>query len=218
MEKARNLKGKIIVFIITITSLIGCNKNYQIELLLEEEIGVINYEKSKIYDTKISYSDSILLVLNYDLGHSNFYASTASLKLLKYGKTITKENQECKKIETIYYNIQDSLNLEEISIEKLIYGKINIKNSNKIQIKKINENILVKLSYEDTGITELIINKKGREFKQILSKNIFPSSPIINMYDINGDSNKDLFIFYPCNDYWDSKCYRVVVYDISSFL
>jgi hypothetical protein len=76
---------------------------------------------------------------------------------------------------------------------------------------------LVRLCYYDQGTTELLIVSGNNEFKKVLSSEVLPYSPLIELFDITGDQNRELFVFYPCTDFWDATCYRLEIYDISDF-
>ena len=75
-------------------------------------------------------------------------------------------------------------------------------------------NTLFHLKYGKSGI-DLEITKNKTTTIQHITDELFPSNPGLNFYNIQGDNRKELFLFYPCSDYWDSQCLRISIWNVT---
>lgn len=235
-------------FICSLLILIGCSdskskefdrKNViepKLKVLKVQNFEVIDYVGSDDFDSRVAHSDSILLVLKYGVGHSDLYASTARVKLMVNGRIEKEKEFDIAVAEAEFNRLVDSLNLMKSTVRDFVTfnsGTITQKDSTNLnlvrpdidetgvyfslnQADKIGQTYFF-LKYENNGI-DLVIKKGNETFEEHITDELFPGAPGLSFYDVTGDNRKELIIFLPCNDYWDSQCFQIVVYDVSDFL
>lgn len=216
------------------------SKKAEMRLLTKNKIWLIDYMQSNTYDTKIALSESKFLVMNYYLGHSDFFTSTASIILLNNGKETLSQEGTVAEIEELYVHLKDSLDLNTRILSEIItrrndqltlndFSKLTISEddlsldslsgviSSQNYVKKRGRT-LIHSSYSKKAITEIQIFSKKKTFSKITSKDQFIDSPTIELIDVSGDKKEELFIFYPSTDYWESESYELEIYSIDDFL
>ena len=232
------------------TRFIGCSQNKTtsknnplekptIRLLLNDKLRVIDYAASDTYDTKIAFSKTHLVLMNFDLGHADFYATSAKLTIFKNGTMSSHQTIDLDGRSTQLGQLVDSLTLTQTVVSQWVLRKNDPLSSNEMsllgikssdlkpentkyvasgchQVKKSN-NLILHLSYSKTGVTTLTVVSGTKIIRETLSKEVLPDSPFMTLMDITGDGKKELFVFYPDVDYWESKSYQMVIYDMSDF-
>ena len=168
------------------------------------EIYLADYLKSTKYDSKITVNKNTLLITNYDLGHSSFYASTGVLQIFKnLQKTIQIEGKT-NDINSKFNHLKDSLKLKDIPLESII------KNMNQ-EVKKGQSFYIVSTNKKGTYLTI----KEKLDTK--LTKRISDFVPNVNLCfkDLMGDKNPELLVLISDPGYWDCNSFICKIYDLN---
>lgn len=248
MEKILTMRS--LNFLLYIFIFVACSQNgtvskndrvttSTIKLLLSNRFGLIDYAESDSFDTQIGISNNQLVILNYNLGHASFDASSANLLTFSKETITSSRSGNVEDLNAQFVQLVDSLGLTKIVLDQIVsrsndsisseeLKQLGISKSDLLrdptggvsasrnQVKKVG-NVLLHLSYSKEGITELRIFKDGQLSTNVLSEELRINSPCITLRDITGDGKSELFVFYPSVDYWDSESYQVDLYDISDF-
>ncbi|GAB5416636.1 MAG: hypothetical protein Crog4KO_21240 [Crocinitomicaceae bacterium] len=216
---------RILLFSLNILLLASCSSPYEQEVKQESQLdiplmntldfSIVDFDSLDIYDTRIAFSDSFFIALNYDVGHGDFYASTARV-ITQQSDHSRSEMFDVQKAESRFKQTADSLGLDIFTAKEFIALLTQDSSSlkNKVLIQETC-NTQFKLKYSQKGIVTLEINSNNTSQNEVLLDELLPSHPSIGLFDFNKDSKKELVLFIPSYDYWPSQCFQVLLFDIS---
>jgi hypothetical protein len=221
------------IFILSVPfMLFSCTQDTEVKIdekkaeateISSREVGLIDYEKSNEYDTRIAYNDSFFVVLNFEVGHADFYAAQSTLHQLREGKIMDLNHASSTHNAQKFTALVDSLSLTELDVCGFLShnqktSKIDTCIYDNAQTKAHVGSVHFSIDYSSKGITTLLIKSPKTNYKKVISRDLTPSFPRIVMMDITGDNVSELFILFPCSDYWDSRCFRLKIYDVHDFI
>lgn len=150
----------------------------------------IQYEGSPEYNSEVLISDSVFAVKNYGIAHSSFIVTDTVSSIWIKGEK--KEGVDFTKV------VKD-------------YKLIPFKYSNKTET--FSNGIELKVTYENSR--SFVNIKDGNSIKKVdITIDNASSEPFIELYDITGDNNKELFIITPVSNYWGAKEINISAYEV----
>lgn len=180
-----------------------CNTKLTPPVKFLNDFSLIKYNGTKKYSTKLAANDSLILTLNYEVGHSSFYASSSILELLNIDKLLFKKKVNQKVAYYIFQETSKKHNLKNIDLNT-VFNSTNRNidyNGNKYKIS--------------CGLNGVYLSIKG---KNNTKKRIFENAPnaFIHLGDIIGDSKPELLALIQYPDYWDCKYFVCQLYQINN--
>ncbi|MFM6935739.1 MAG: hypothetical protein ACKOXP_09860 [Flavobacteriales bacterium] len=150
---------------------------------------VSDYKYSNLYDTRIYFNKNHLLIFNYEVGHSDFYASDGSMQLIKNGKEIFRKTINLKGVQQ---NMSSPLS-PIIQKLKLNSFPLTFFYRPKSYIKKDGMNYAIQYK---NGVTHLKISSNKLFIDTIISRESLQSTPGIQLKDLNADGANEIIIFF----------------------
>ena len=111
-------------------------------MLLNDKLRLIDYAGSDTYDTKIAFSKTHLVLMNFDLGHADFYPSSAKITLIKNGTLSSSQTHEVDDSSAQFDHLVDSLVLTQTAVNNWVSRKNDRLRSNEMRLLGILSNDL----------------------------------------------------------------------------
>ncbi len=175
---------------------IGVKKNISLKPLTAFTIETM--EDDEILNSKLAFSDSILLLKSNSYNHTSQTISDSSVIFFLNGNKIATNEK--------FYNLKKKFNLKIYSIDSLLFPKTDVKRGD--IIRKSKKGDIFKMYNEKNNIEKTFLQiTKTNGVSKIFISETKKGTPTFFIQDITGDGKEELFFVQWDLGYWGNTYY-----------